>query len=379
MFPFICRGKRHLLVRPLLLLLLLLAVLLGCGEEEKRPEIIRSIRWMKVSETSATQVRMISGVVKAVDETYLSFAVSGTVEDVKVRLGDRVNKGAVLARLDEQPFVLAVRNAEADLKKAEARVIERRANYERTSALYESNNASKAELDEARAGYDSAQSQVKAAMAQLGLARRDLAKTALTAPFTGVISMKEIEPFVEIQAGKPIFELDGEEGGFEVALAVPERLILHLSPGQKTEVVFPTLKNRKAAGVVTEVGSRSQTANTYPARVQIRERFAEVRSGMSVEVAFSFSPAGEDGEPLPAGVKVPLTAILAGQDNEKFVFVFDEQTSTVKKTSIKVGALRENDLIVESGIKAGEIIATAGAQFLADGQQVKLMEQGGTQ
>jgi multidrug resistance efflux pump len=53
--------------------------------------------------------------------------------------------------LDQQPFVLGVRDAEAELSKAQANRVERRANYERYLALYESNNASKAELDEARA------------------------------------------------------------------------------------------------------------------------------------------------------------------------------------------------------------------------------------
>ena len=163
-----------------------------------------------MAETSTKQVRMISGTTKPVDQTALSFAVAGTVEKVEVRLGDQVKKGQVLAELDQQPFVLGVRDSEAELSKAQANLVERRANYERYVALYESNNASKAELDEARASFDSAKSQVRAAEAQLGLARRDLRKTQLKAPYKGTISVKEIEPYVEVPAGKAIFGLDGE-------------------------------------------------------------------------------------------------------------------------------------------------------------------------
>jgi RND family efflux transporter MFP subunit len=348
----------------------------GCRKEEKPPEVIRSIRWIKVAETSTKQVRMISGTTKPVDQTALSFAVAGTVEKVEVKLGEQVKQGQVLAELDQYPFVLRVRDAEAELSKAQAIVVERRANYERYVALYESNNASKAELDEARASFDSAKSQVKAAEAQLGLARRDLRKTQLRAPFDGTISVKEIEPFVEVPVGRAVFGLDGVESGFEVSAAVPDSVLISLSLGDEPDVVFPTVNNRRVPGVITELGSRSRTASTYPVTVRLKEQFPELRSGMSVDVAFEFIPQSEAGEPVYTGLKVPLTAFLVGAEKTHFVFVYDEKSSTVKKTQIKTVNLRENDVIVEPGtLKAGDTIATAGAAFLTDGQKVNLMKE----
>ena len=368
-------GRSKFFAFTLCLLVPILAAF-GCGKEEKPPEVIRSIRWIKVAETSTVQVRMISGTTKPVDQTALSFAVGGTVETVKVRLGDQVKKGQVLAELDQQPFVLGVRDAEAELSKAQANVVERRANYERYVALYESNNASKAELDEARASFDSATSQVKAAEAQLGLARRDLRKTRLTAPFNGTISVKEIEPFVEVPSGRAVFGLDGEESGFEVSTEVPETVVINLTVGEEADVVFPGLKNRRVPGVITEVGARSRAATTFPVTVQLQEQFPALRSGMSVEVAFEFIPESEKGEPVYTGLLVPLTAFLVGAKKTHFVFVYDEKSSTVKKTQIKTLNLRENDVIVEPGtLKAGDIIATAGAAFLNDGQKVNLMKE----
>ena len=373
--PTTMSGSKNLYIYIFIILAITL-MSFGCGKEEKPEEIIRSIKWMKVAETSAKQVRMISGTTKPVDQTALSFAVGGTVEKVDAKLGDQVRKGQVLAELDQQPFVLAVRDAEAGLAKAEANLVERRANYERYSALYESNNASKAELDEARASFDSAKSQVEAAQAQLGLARRDLRKTQIKAPFDGTISVKEIEPYMELSPGKAVFGLDGVESGFEVSAAVPDSLVIHLSSGDEAEVVFPTLNNRKVPGVITEIGSRSRTASTYPVTVQLQEQFADFRSGMSVEVAFEFIPESEKGEPLVTGLAAPLSAFVVGEGKTYSVFIYDKQSSTVKKTQVKTLALRENDVIVEPGaLKAGDIIATAGVQFLTDGQKVNLMKE----
>jgi multidrug efflux system membrane fusion protein len=368
-------GGRKYVVYILFLFVPLLMVN-GCGKKEKPEEVIRSIKWMKVAETSAKQVRMISGTTKPVDQTALSFAVGGTVETVEVKLGEQVKKDQVLAELDRQPFVLAVKDAEAGLAKAQAIVVERRANYERYVALYESNNASKAELDEARASFDSAKSQVNAAQAQLGLARRDLRKTKLRSPFNGTISVKEIEPYMEVPVGKAVFGLDGEESGYEVSAAVPDSLLINLSVGDEAEVIFPTLNDRRVRGVITELGSRSRTASTYPVTVQLQKQYDDFRSGMSVEVAFEFIPESETGEPIETGLAVPLAAIFVEAEKTHFVFIYDEQSSTVKKTQIKTLNLRENDVLVEPGtLKAGDIIATAGVQFLTDGQKVNLMKE----
>lgn len=373
-----CSAKR----RPLLIslhfvwILSAMLILLSCGKEERPRQVLRSIEWTRLGETSATQIRKISGQVKPVDQTLLSFAVGGTVEKVPVRLGDRVKKGDILAELDKQPFELEVRNGEAELKKAQASVIERRANYERINALYESNNASKAELDEGRASFDSAKSQVKGAEAQLGLARRDLRKTILRAPYSGVISVKKIEPFMEIARGKAIFGLDGEESGFEVAAAVPETQVIRLSVGDQADVLFPSLNNRTVRGVITEIGTRSQTASTYPVTVQLREEFPELRAGMPAEVAFRFTPRKETSEHVGQGLIIPYTALLFRSGNQRFVFIYDEKTSTVKRTPVRVIDVRENDAIIESdSLKPGDIIATTGTAFLSDEEKVNLMKE----
>ena len=367
-------GRRY--VAYILFLFVPLLMVNGCGKKKEPEEVIRSIKWTKVAETTVKQIRMISGTTKPVDQTALSFAVGGTVEKVEVKLGEEVKKGEILAELDRQPFVLAVKDAEAGLAKAQAIVVERRANYERYVALYESNNASKAELDEARASFDSAKSQVNAAQAQLGLARHDLRKTKLRSPFNGTISVKEIEPYMEVPVGKAVFGLDGEESGYEVSAAVPDSLLINLSVGDQADVIFPTLDNRRVRGVITELGSRSRTASTYPVTVQLQEQYDDFRSGMSVDVAFEFMPESETGEPLVTGLAVPLSAFLVGEGKTSFLFIYDKESSTVKKTQVKTLALRENDVLVKPGaLKAGDIIATAGVQFLTDGQKVNLMKE----
>ena len=120
----------------------------GCGEPEPVQELPpRAIRWMKVTGDLPAEERVISGIVTAVDETSLAFEVGGTVLDVVVHLGEEVKRDDVLARLDPEPFELAVRNAEADLADIIARRQAAEANYSRTVALFEADVASRQDLD----------------------------------------------------------------------------------------------------------------------------------------------------------------------------------------------------------------------------------------
>jgi multidrug efflux pump subunit AcrA (membrane-fusion protein) len=94
---------------------------------------------------------------------------------------------------------------------------------------------------------------------------------------------------------------------------------------------------------------------------------------MTVEIAILL--AGKSGQ---ASYLVPLVAIAPGDTNaDGYVFVYDSQSSTVKKTPVfsdQSGA-RNNHAVISKGVKAGDIIAVAGVSFLEDGQKVKLMER----
>ena len=367
----------------------LLPFALACSSEAPRPAApVRAIKWQALETPGRDQVRRLSGVVQPVDQSELSFEVAGRVESVAVDLGDRVSAGDVLAQLDPRPFELQVRKAEAAVKESEARRWRQRADFERAEALYAASAASRSELDRARASFESAESRVRAARAELSLARRDLGHATLTAPFDGVISIKEVDRYVEVSAGAPVFELDSESR-FEIVVGVPDRLIDRLRPGQTAAVQFSPragLRQSATEGRVSQIGSRALAGNTFPVKLELPGALHGVRAGMSAEVAFEFAsedqPASSGG-PLPAvsaepSFMLPLSALLAGANDQHFVFVFDEASSRVARTPVRLRDLRGNEVeVVGGGLAHGRIVATAGVEFLADDQTVKLLGRDG--
>lgn len=359
-----------------------LAAWTGCAEQEPPPELPpRAIMWERVSGAAAGEQRVISGIVTAVSDTKLAFEVGGIVETVEVNLGDRVEGERVLARLDPEPFELTVSDAEAGLAEARAKRESANADYERTKELFDADVASRQELDRDRARRESRTSQVDAAEARLNLAKRDLRRSVLRAPFSGSISVREIDPAMKVASGQVVIEMDSGESGMRVEVRMPETLVARVHQGDEVQVGFPSVGRGAAAvdpitypAVVTEVGTRASTGNAFPVRADLRDTPADLRPGMTAEVTFEF--ARQQGSILNVeGLLVPIAAALIEGDDQVSVFVYDSATSTVNKRMIQTGGVRDNEIAVLEGLEPGEIIATAGVTFLREGQKVTLLDE----
>ena len=344
------------------------ALLLGCEEEQlSAPEQVRPIRTVTVSDVATGQVRRFSGVIEASESSSLSFQIGGNVREVKVNQGDQVTAGTVLAVLDQEPFQLSVQAAEADLQTVQADLAQAEAEFERQATLYDQGWIARARYDNAERDYRSAASRVDYAVARLDLAQRDLRNTTLSAPFDGFISLRSIDPFVEVNAGQKLFQIDAE-GGFEVAFGVPETTISQVLLGMPASVSFPLLDGPIEA-LITEVGSAAGAGNTFPVKAALIEPPSAVRPGMSAEVSVTL--ADDAGT---SGYLIPLSAVTPGDSPEEgFVFVYDQGSGTVRRTPVKPLNTLASNVVAVTGVQAGDIIATAGANFLVDGQAVELM------
>lgn len=354
-------------------LLLAASVLLLAACEEEQVEVMENIRAIKtitVAERGSGQMRRFPGVVEAVDTSSISFEVAGNTREVNVNVGDRVEKGQVLANLDDKPFQLNVEGAEAELGRAKAQLAEKETEFVRQKTLFEKEWVAKAAFDQALAARDSAANQVSYASSKLNLARRDLEKTVLAAPFDGVIADKHVDPFQEVARGEKVFEIYAE-GAMEILMSVPENAIGEVHLGLPADIAFPSEQVPRQEGQVSEVGTVAGDANAFPVKVALAAPPKSVLPGMTAEVALILGEAGGKTSYL-----VPVSAIAAGDEPGRgYIFVYDPESSTVKKTEILGKGVQDNRVFITEGIAPGDVVAVAGVSFLRDGQQVKLMSQ----
>jgi len=350
------------------------SLLLACDKPtEKFQEVIRPIAWMDVQQSSFDQIRRLSGTVYPVEATNLSFEVGGKIQSVVVKLGDSVKRGDVLAQLDQRNFNLGLQSSQANLQKAQSALAEASNEYKRYTELSEKGLVSKSGFDNAKAVFESANSAVSLATTQLDISKKDLSDTQLTAPYDGKITKRLIEPSMQISPGQAAFEIEGEDG-LEIQVMVPETLIRDLSKGSEVNIAYPAFPQLLSAGNITEIGSRAETANAFPVTILIKSSLAGLRAGMTAEVDFTFEGVGRTGYSGMA-FRLPLSALAAGEKQKAYVFVYDVEKEIVQKRFVQTESILNNEVLVSSGLKVGDIIAIAGVSFLRDGQTVRLLDK----
>ena len=351
-------------------LLCISVALTACKEKTEIMEEIRAIKTITVNEQATEQIRKLSGLVAAVDSSGLSFQVGGQVESVEVDIGDRVKKNQVLAVLDPEPYQLEVDAVGAELVKARANVVNTKSEYDRQQRVYEQGAGAKSDLDSAEYNYRAARSAVDYQIARLDQANRNLRKTKLLSPYDGTIAWRAVNPHEEVKVGQKVFEIDAK-GAMEVQLAVPETNIDRIHIDDPVTITFPTLPGESAKGRISFIGSAAVKANAFPVKVELIDPNEKVKPGMTAEANLSMKD--ENQQP---GYLVPFQALLPSPEaNRGYAFVYDPETSTVKKTAVRSRGSEQKKVIVYEGLAAGDIIAVAGVSFLADGMKVKLIKQ----
>jgi RND family efflux transporter MFP subunit len=351
-------------------LLALTAALTACKQETEVPEVVRTIKTITVSEADFGQALKLSGLVAAIDTSDLSFQVGGQIEIVNVDIGDVVKKDKILAELDPEPYQLEVDKIAAQLGRARDDVVTSQAEYERQKRIYEQGAGAKRYLDVAENQYKAAKSSVNVQIAKLDLAKRNLRKTKLVAPFDGTIAWRSAEAYEEVQAGQKLFEINAP-GNYEVQIAVPETSIDLLQIDDAAAVTFPTLPGESVKGRISYIGSAALQSNAFPVKIELIDPNEKIKPGMTAEATISIEPGTQT-----SGHLIPLQAIVPSSETDQgYAFVYDAQTSTVKKTQIRVRGMSQDKTIRVDGLNTGDIIAVAGVSFLADGMQVKLMKQ----
>ena len=354
------------------LILLSAAALAACEDETNvvdAEERVRAIKTFTVTQPAGGQTRSFSGSVAAAASSSLSFSVGGNTTEVNVSAGDRVQEGQVLAEIDPEPLRLDVDAARSDLASAQATYDEKLAGVSRQQTLFEKGWLAQAGLDQALSAFEVAEGQLNVARSKLAVAERDLAKARLIAPFDGVIASRDVEPFQEVSPGQALFQINAN-GAMEVDLSVPDTLVGRIALGSTVGVDVATVPGCGCEGRITEIGVASGAANA----VQVTAVLSDVRDGilpgMSAEVEVPLT-----GGEQPSGFLIPITSIAPSDEQGKgFVFVFDPDERIVRRTPVTPGrSVFENLVAVASGVKAGDILASAGVSFLRDGQTVKLL------
>src|ERR1700716_4076535 len=265
-----------------------LLLLAGC-EANTAPApttVERPVRVQRVSFEDADAKREFVGVVRARYETDLGFRVAGKIVPRIVNVGDRVQVGDVVARLDPEDLKLQVQSAEAELAAATSNLAQASADFARYSTLKTNGWASVADFDRKKAAGDEAQGRLDRARRSLDLARNQLAYAELRADADGVITATLAEPGQVVAVGQSVARL-AQHGEMEAGGARPET---SLATARASQVVVRLWADpdRKFTARLRELSPQADTmTRTYAARFTIENPDDALALGMTATVTLS--------------------------------------------------------------------------------------------
>ncbi len=364
----------------MMVLVTVLMVLVACGEKEAvEKDEVRPVKAMKVGDLEPFGGRWFPGKATATQEANLAFRVPGTVHRIPVDVGTNVTTGDLLARLDPQDYQVALNDAQAQLRKAKAGLELAESEYERVARVFQKDPGavSKSMVDVRKAELDTAKAQVVSAQAAVESATDNLNYTFLKSPYDGVVVEKFVDQFEEVQALQKVIRVL-DTSSIEFTVNIPETLMEHVDKVKETGafVVFDTYPDVEVPAQIKEVGKEaSKTTRTYPVTL-IMEQPEDIKilPGMAGKAKGDRKAAAQIAkETGMVGIEIPITATFSDDAKKTFVWVVDENSKTVSKRAVSVANLTEEGALV-TGLEPGEIIATAGANMLVEGQQVRILE-----
>lgn len=346
-----------------MMLLAMAALLAACSKPAEKTADIRPVRALVLASSTVDVAAEFSGEVRARYESRLGFRVPGKIVARKVEVGSPVRRGQVLMQLDPQDLQLSQTQALASLRAAETSRDLADAELKRYRELRRQNFVSQAVLDQRESAYKSAQANVEAARALYRTQSNQAGYASLTSDIDGVVTAIDAEAGQVVAAGTPVVRVARTDEK-EVVVGVPEDQVDELRKLGTVKVRLWADPEHPFAGKIREVAPVADPATrTYAFKVSLPPDVKSAKLGMTAVVQF------ESHSDTPR-LKVPLTA-LYHEKNATSVWVVEQ--GVVKLVPVTVTGADGNDLIVGSGLQAGQTVVTAGVHLLKPGQQVTIL------
>jgi RND family efflux transporter MFP subunit len=372
---------------PALVSLLISVALLAtsCGKEEEEAtvsEVVRPVKVITVVASGGGGGLQFPGKVRADKRVELAFkVVGGRLIELPIagKEGEFVKKGDLLARIDPKDFQTDLRNAEGQLKEAQAALDLAKSEYARVKRIRKEDPGatSQSMVDRRRETVNQAQGRIKSLKATVDYAKNQLSYTYLRAPYPGVIAQRYVDNFQEVKPKQPIARLE-DISNVELLIDLPENVMAmsREEPGAvKVVAVFPTAPGKKYPLELKEYATKADPATqTYQVVLRMPQPDdINVLPGMTATVSVSI-PKGEST--VERAIFIPAIAVLTDPNGNNYVWVVDSANMTVSKKEVKTGRLAGSENInVLEGLEGGEILVVAGVKALQEGMKVSFWEQ----
>lgn len=321
---------------------ILLGMVLAPLAQAALPFATATVEYREVDQTYAAEA-----LVEAVKQSTVAAQISGRIVEIHFDVGDTVQKGQVLVRIDESEARQAVAGSEAVVAQARANLQNARLHYERTRQLLAQKFVSQAAVDKAQADYKAAEAQLAAAQAGAGQAVTTRGFTAVMAPYSGVVALRHVELGEMASPGKALMTgFDPKD--LRVVASIPQYKLADVRRSARAQVEFPSLNKWIAAKEVVILPAADVKTHTTRVRLDLPEDIRDVYPGMFARAHFAVGRAKKLLVSVPAVVR---------RSEVTAVYVVDAKGGVTFR-QIRLGEPAADGMVeVLAGLSAGETVA----------------------
>ncbi|OGP53057.1 MAG: hypothetical protein A2Y65_07600 [Deltaproteobacteria bacterium RBG_13_52_11] len=338
------------------------------------PVVVTTVRLGSISETLE-----ISGEIEANQKVIIKPKVPGRLEQlrtvlteggkvIEVREGVRVHKGQKIAQIDHEEYLAQVKKAEAAVAEAAANLEQTGKDHERFSQLMEKKVIAVQQYEKMKTAYTQAQAGYQAAQANLDLAKIQYRESTIVSPLTGVVTQKHIDEGNIVHTDTPIVTIEDIQT-VKVVAGVPERYLKNIRSGKTPATIkVDAFPERDFPATVERVyPAVDLMTRTLQVEITIANKENLLGPGMFARVFFAL--AHKDNT-----VVVHRDTVLGSEGGERYVYVVAVRQS--HRVPVKLG-LQQGDLVeVLEGLKQGDQLVTNGMNYLQEGAEVEIIEEG---
>ncbi len=328
------------------------------------PGVARPVQTVVATAPAGGEPVSLTGHIRARTEQSLAFRIDGRMIARHVDVGQNVKAGEVVAELDPQPKRDALRAAQAKQASAQAALREAANNIERQRILVAQGWSTRVMFDAAEKKFLAAKADVDSAAADLHAAEDQLGYTKLLADSPGAVTAKGAEAGEVVKAGQMIVTVALDDGA-DAVFDVPATLLRQVSPDQEISIALTDDPTIRTVGRVRELAPQADpVTRSYRAKIALTEQPEAMRLGATV--------TGQARMVAPGGIELPATALTMAE-NKPAVWVVDPQSHQVSLRPVELQRQDSAGIVVAKGLKAGEIVVTAGVHALRPDQKVRLL------
>jgi len=318
-------------------------------------------------------VQTALGTVAALKVATVKARVDGLLLDVSFREGQIVQAGDVLAEIDPQPLKVALSQVEGQLARDQAQLANARLDLERYRTLLEQDSVSKQQLDSQDALVRQFEGTVKIDQAQVDNAKLNLGYTKVTAPISGRLGLRVVDPGNIVHSGDAtglvvITQVDPITVIFPIPQDNLQRVLKQLKAGEKLAVDAwdREQKNKLASGFLLSVDNQiDTTTGTVKLKAQFPNPDGLLFPNQFVNVKMVVDVKKD-------ATVIPLAAIQRGAAGTIVYVIKPDDTTTARP--VVMGPSENDNVAIESGLAVGERVVTDGVDRLRDGAKVTVTE-----